>query len=107
MNRYKIAFASLLTFYSLAALAAPFAYLTQQAPTATVTPVDLATNTVGAPIPIVGGDPFDIAINPAGTLAYVTNAGPDTVTVIRSHPEFAFPLLPYLISAVRCLVFKC
>ncbi len=39
-----------------------------------VTPVDLTTNTAGAPIP-VGTSPTDIAITPDGTRAYVVNQG--------------------------------
>ena len=46
-----------------------------------MTPIDLATNTPGAPI-TVGSTPFGIAITPDGKTAYVTNAGDNTVTPI-------------------------
>jgi YVTN family beta-propeller protein len=44
--------------------------------------IDTATNNVIATLP---GDPFTIgvAVNPAGTLAYVTNENTNYVTVIR------------------------
>jgi DNA-binding beta-propeller fold protein YncE len=44
----------------------------------TVTPVDLTTRTAGEPI-TVGAQSEGIAINPQGTLAYVTNSGIDPV----------------------------
>lgn len=56
------------------------AYVTNQGDN-TVTPIDLATNTPGTPIP-VGKAPTRISIDPDGKTAYVTNAGDDTVTPI-------------------------
>jgi YVTN family beta-propeller protein len=47
----------------------------------TVTPVDLATNTTGTPIP-VGDQPTAIAITPDGKKAYVTNSNASSVTPI-------------------------
>ena len=42
-------------------------------PTNYVTPIDIATNTAGTPIPARGNAPIGIAITPDGTTAYVTN----------------------------------
>ena len=39
-----------------------------------VSVIDTATNTVVATVP-VGSAPFGVAVNPAGTFAYVTNDG--------------------------------
>ena len=49
------------------------AYVTQWCET-TVTPIDLTTNTAGTPIE-VGPAPFDVAITPDGSTAYVTTGG--------------------------------
>jgi YVTN family beta-propeller protein len=46
-----------------------------------VTPIDVATNTAGTPIP-AGKDPFPIAITPDGSTAYVANFSDGTVTPI-------------------------
>jgi YVTN family beta-propeller protein/VCBS repeat-containing protein len=43
--------------------------------------IDLATNTVTATIP-VGDEPFEVAVNPAGTRAYVSDARTDSFSVI-------------------------
>jgi len=48
----------------------------------TVTPIDVATNTPGSPIP-VGTNPRGIAVTPDGKIAYVTNQGSGTVTPIN------------------------
>jgi YVTN family beta-propeller protein len=48
----------------------------------TVTPINLATNTPGKPIP-VGGSPAAIAITPDGKTAYVANSSSGTVTPIN------------------------
>src|ERR1035437_7799542 len=48
----------------------------------TVTPINLATNTAGTPIP-VRVDVGAIAITPNGNTAYVTNGGDNTVTPIN------------------------
>ncbi|HEY2053845.1 MAG TPA: PKD domain-containing protein [Solirubrobacterales bacterium] len=50
----------------------------------TVTPVDLATATAAAPIP-VGSHPDAIAITPDGSRAYVVNGGGGTVSVIDTQ----------------------
>jgi YVTN family beta-propeller protein len=47
----------------------------------TVTPIELATNTAGTPIP-VGTFPDEVAITPNGDTAYVTNIFGNTVTPI-------------------------
>ena len=46
-----------------------------------MTPIDIATKTPGAAIP-VGDNPQGIAITPDGKTAYVVNGGSDTVTPI-------------------------
>lgn len=48
----------------------------------TVTPIDLATNMSGNPVP-VGDSPDGIAITPNGTTAYVANISSNTVTPIH------------------------
>src|SRR5881275_2892621 len=48
----------------------------------TVTPINTATNAVGAPIS-VGGSPAGVAITPDGNTAYVANYSSNTVTPIR------------------------
>jgi YVTN family beta-propeller protein len=56
--------------------------------------IDLVTNTViGAPIP-VGAQPYGLAINPAGTFAYVTSTADGTVTVVdlRSNTVLGDPI---------------
>src|SRR5438105_8463134 len=47
----------------------------------TVTPINTATNAVGAPIS-VGASPAGVAITPDGKTAYVANSGSNTVTPI-------------------------
>ena len=49
----------------------------------TVTPIDTATGTTGAPI-AVGSGPSSIAITPNGKTAYVVNGNADTVTPINT-----------------------
>ena len=49
----------------------------------TVTPIDTATGTTGAPI-AVGSNPGAIAITPNGMTAYVVNVDADTVTPINT-----------------------
>src|SRR5581483_1151374 len=46
-----------------------------------VTPINTATNTAGAPIP-VGTGPTTLALSPDGRTLYVANTGSDTVTPI-------------------------
>lgn len=55
------------------ALAAPFAYITNYQ-SATVSVIDTSSNSVAKTIP-VGSGPVGVAVNPAGTLVYVTNSG--------------------------------
>ncbi|HMK48667.1 MAG TPA: hypothetical protein VK435_01320, partial [Thermodesulfovibrionales bacterium] len=60
-------------------LAAPFAYVTNNADD-TVSVIDLATNTVvGSPI-VVGDGPFRIATSGNGTRVYVANMDGDSVS---------------------------
>ncbi len=62
--------------------AAPFAYIPNYVGD-NITVIDIATNTVSTTI--TGeylNDPYGIAVNPAGTKAYVTNSGGNTVSVI-------------------------
>jgi YVTN family beta-propeller protein len=59
-----------------------------------VVPVDTSTNTAGSPI-AVGSNPWEIAITPDGTTAYVANGGDNTVTPIdtaTNAPETAISL---------------
>ena len=59
-----------------------------------VTPIDTATNTPGATIP-VGSVPFGVAITPDGKTAYVTNADSNSVTPIdtaTNTPGTAIPV---------------
>ena len=59
----------------------PVAAPNDPAPTTptTTTPI----NGVVTTIPVVGGDPFGVAITPDGTKAYVTNRDDASVSVIR------------------------
>jgi DNA-binding beta-propeller fold protein YncE len=63
------------------------AYVTSEAGS-TVTPINLATNTPGTPIP-VGNDPLDIAITPNGSTAYVTtgNSGVTPINLATKTAE--------------------
>jgi YVTN family beta-propeller protein len=54
-----------------AARAAPFAYISNLSSN-NVSVIDTANNTVVTTVP-VGASPFGVAVNPAGTFAYVTN----------------------------------
>jgi YVTN family beta-propeller protein len=67
-------------------LGAPYAFVTNYgAPGNFVSVIDMATNAVvGSPIS-VGGEPWGIAVNPAGTRAYVANSASDSVTVIDAQ----------------------
>jgi YVTN family beta-propeller protein len=64
-----------------AAVAAPFAYVSKFTMPGTVSVIDQATNTVVASI-TVGNLPGGVAVNPAGTRAYVANKDDGTVSVI-------------------------
>jgi YVTN family beta-propeller protein len=62
----------------------------------TVTPINLATNTLGAPI-TVGDFPTGIVFTPGGTTAYVLNRGfdgPGSVTPINTATNTAGPPIP-------------
>ena len=78
--------------------AAPFAYVTNlgdynqrgyyydmnyngTVPTPTVAVIDTATNNVTARVPLGGGWPVGIVVNPAGTKLYVASAAIDVCTV--------------------------
>jgi YVTN family beta-propeller protein len=54
----------------------------------TVTPINVATNTVGTTIP-VGDSPSALAITPNGQTAYVADSGTDTVTPISTATNTA------------------
>lgn len=75
--------------------AIPTAYVTVSSD-GTVVPVDLATDTVGAPIP-VGIDPISIAITPDGTTAYVVmgldinGVYPINIATNTAGPPIVFP----------------
>src|SRR5262245_52580026 len=67
------------------AMASPFAYIANSnGGDNSVSVIELATNTVVATVP-VGAEPTEVAVNGAGTRAYVTNFaydGPGSVSVI-------------------------
>lgn len=77
--------ASALVKVGVSSFKGPFAYVAHQASAApspgTVSVIDTSTNTVATTIP-VGVYPAGVAVNNAGTRAYVTNAGHNTVSVI-------------------------
>ena len=64
-----------------------FAYATNSLG-ATVTPIDLTTQTAGTPIP-VGSNPAGIAVTPDGKTAYVTNSDSHDVTPIDTATNTA------------------
>lgn len=45
-----------------------------------------SADTVSSTSLTVGGDPFAVAVNPAGTKAYVVNSGDDTLSIINIDP---------------------
>jgi YVTN family beta-propeller protein len=55
--------------------------------------IDTATATVIATIP-VGSDPFAVAVNPAGTMAYVPGEGSNTVSVIDTATATVTATIP-------------
>lgn len=82
-----------------AAASARFAYVTGSGLGGPITvPIDLATEVVGAQIPIGGGEggPSGIAITPDGTRAYVTNTSDDTVIPIDLATNTAGTAIPVL-----------
>ena len=48
----------------------------------TVSVIDTSDNTVVATVPVIGGGPGGVAVNPAGTRVYVTNYSSSNVSVI-------------------------
>src|SRR5438067_10227281 len=67
---------------AVAAHSAPFAYIADDG-AARVTVIDTATNAIVTNITGVGTVPEGVAVNPAGTRAYITNSStPGTVAVI-------------------------
>ncbi len=56
-----------------------------------VVPIDVTTDTAETPIPLGMGDPFGIAVNPEGTLAYATDRGDGEVTPIDLVTNTAEP----------------
>src|ERR1700712_1816076 len=70
----------------------PTAYVTRYY-WGTVTPIELATDTAGTPIP-VGNNPEGIAITPDGKTAYVTIKGDGTVTPIDVATEMPGTPIP-------------
>ena len=69
-------------FLAGAALAAPFAYITNGL-SETVSVIDTASNTVVATVR-VGSGPFGVAVNPNGTQVYVANLTLNSVSVINA-----------------------
>ena len=59
----------------------------------TVTPIDVATNTPGTPIP-VGNFPFGVAVTPDGATAYVANLSSNSVTPITVATNTAGTAIP-------------
>jgi YVTN family beta-propeller protein len=89
------AFVCLLVFTSFqAALAAPFAYITN-ADSNNVSVLDISTNTVVTTIP-VGSGPRGVAVSPAGTRVYVTNYISSDVSVIDVVSNTVVATLPVL-----------
>jgi YVTN family beta-propeller protein len=82
LARAMVVTAALALLFPAAVDAGPFAYLpVPQLPTGLVYAFDTATNSLRFPI-AVGTGPCGIAVNPAGTAAYVANCVSGTVTVI-------------------------
>jgi YVTN family beta-propeller protein len=66
-----------------AATAPVTAYVTDFNSAGPVTPIDVATNTAGSPIP-VGNKPLGVAFSPDGSTVYVTNFSSNTITPINT-----------------------
>ena len=62
-------------------------------PNDTITPIDTATNTAGAPV-TVGSTPVRIAITPSGATAYVVNQGSNSVTPVTTATGVAGAPIP-------------
>ena len=67
------------------AVAAPFAYITNQL-TNDVSVIDTATDMVVATV-AVGSNPSGVAVNPAGTRVYVANQSSNNVSVIDTATD--------------------
>jgi YVTN family beta-propeller protein len=88
-------FVCLLVFTSFqAALAAPFAYITN-ADSNNVSVLDISTNTVVTTIP-VGSSPRGVAVSPAGTRVYVTNYISNDISVIDTASNTVVATIPVL-----------
>ena len=88
-------FVCFLVFTSFqAALAAPFAYITN-ADSNNVSVLDISTNTVVTTIP-VGSGPRGVAVSPAGTRVYVANYISNDVSVIDAVSNTVVATLPVL-----------
>ncbi len=59
----------------------------------TVTPIAVATDTAGTPMP-AGDGPFGVAVTPDGATVYVTNVDSDTVTPIAVATNTAGAPIP-------------
>jgi YVTN family beta-propeller protein len=59
----------------------------------TVTPIDLASDTAGRPIP-VGANPYGVAVTPDGAAAYVADQGSDSVTAITVATDTPGAVIP-------------
>src|SRR5437667_12834706 len=75
-----VAVFSLVTAAASPASALPFAYITNFG-SASVSVIDTATNTVVATVP-VGAAPFGVAVNRAGTRAWVADADGNAVDAV-------------------------
>ena len=83
---------ALLVFFCNFASAEPFAYIGDIVHN-TVSVIDTATNALTATIP-VGSNPWGVAVNPAGSLVYVTNHASDTVSVINAATNAVAATVP-------------
>ncbi len=92
-------FICLLVFTSFqAALAAPFAYVTN-ADSNNLSVLDISTNTVVTTIP-VGSGPSGVAVSPAGTRVYVTNVISNDLSVIDTALKTVVATIPVLPAPV-------
>lgn len=91
---HQLAVAALLALLVAAGAvqAAPFAYITNSA-TSKVVVLDIATNTVVASVP-VPGSPQAVALNRAGTRAYVPSYDLDTLSVIDTGTNTVIATVP-------------
>ena len=68
-----------------------------------VSPIDTATNTAGAAIP-VGATPLDVALTPDGTRAYVPNQNSDNVSVIDTTSNTLAATIPLMTNPGAAVV---